>query len=346
MVSPETRPQLETIGDLKSRRFIKGGSPLWWSTDYLPDPREHLTFEEFKERLVCLGQCPTKIWGSRGEDRIINREVYLYPEPNVPMAVLNLPVSGQDLPFLVTARPYHPKEADFEPWPVFLVTHPLEKLPEFIQNGGVIDLPEHFYPHIRGLFAGRRGNNFFWYPLRVFSYWHEFGVQLRTALEKQRLSFVYLYDPPFSENRRYTEVWQDLLRRGLVDQRKPAWFDFAAEEVSCEEFLRDWLVTAKDLFFYYPLRVLDLTYPLPLIVATRSHKESKIRKPVVLGIYAENELHGYGHRWGILRIKDRLLATEISRLISAELGLSIEAVLFTPQPGRPKYERVLGTNKF
>lgn len=317
------------IRDLKKQSLIKDGSPLWWNTDYAPDPREYLTSEEFLRRLIYLGTCKTNSGNPyRGA---VQREVYLYPEPTVPMTVINLWVLGQVLPFLVTARPYHRKELSFEPYPLFLRSHPLETIHEYARSGGVIDLPNHFYPHIRGLFAGRRGSAFFWYPLHTNSFWDEFSKPIEEALTKVGLSFLYLYSPPFGDERRYTGVWEELLEKeGLVDQKKPAWFDFLITEVSFEEFLEEFYNTDKDLFFYYPLRIPGIEHTLPLVVATRTHKESKRRKPTVLGIYAENELHGYGWKAGILRIKNPQLARAISQLASEEFGFSIETVLFTP----------------
>ena len=127
-------------------------------------------------------------------------------------------------------------------------------------------------------------------------------------------------------------------KENLVDQRKPRWINFPATEVSVEDFIETH--QRSDLLLFYPLRADGIENTLPLAIASRSHKESKLRKPIVLGIYAENGLSGRSRRGGILRIKDRKFAELISREISEDFGFSVDSLLFTPQKGRAKYERV------
>lgn len=343
-VDVERRSDTEIIRELKERRYIKDGWPLWWSTDYAPDPREFLAFEEFKRRLVHLGRCNTRHdW--RGNEII--KDVYLYPEPQVPITVLNLPIEGMDLPFLVTARPYHKKELDCQPFPVFLYEgHPLETLSEYTRSGGVIELPDHFYPHIRGLFAGKRGNHFFWYPLEVHPLVSDFGRKVDESLKTSGLSFVDVYNgrPSMSptEQRTYPEVWRELSEKtGLVDLMAPDWIDFEATKVSAEEFLEDHQ-KPEDLLVFYPLRLPGIESTLPLVIATRTHNKSRVKKPVILGVYAENGRTDRNRRGGILRIKDYELSLAVSKAISEDFGIPVDAVLFTPQKGRPRYERVSG----
>lgn len=50
-------------------------------------------------------------------------------------------------------------------------------------------------------------------------------------------------------------------------------------------------------------------------------------------------MFGYD-RIGIMRIKDRELAQQISLLKTEDFGFPVDTLLFTPQKGRPKYERV------
>ena len=334
-------PNANLIKELKGRHLIKEGSPLWWSTDYSPDPREYMSFDEFLRRLVHIGEAQTR--NPRGYIRgheDVKRDVYLYPDPQVPMTVMELYVNGQQLPLLITARPYHKKEINSSPLPFFLYEHPsIDEIPEIVASGGVINLPDHFYPHIRGLFAGKRGNNYFWYHLRISSWWWEFGKDVIKALEEKGLPFIDFYESPMSEDRTYSEVWDELKGKGnLVDQRKPQWIDFPSTEVSVEDFTEDY--QKSDLLLFYPLRVDGIENTLPLAISSRSHKESKLRKPIVLGIYAENGLAGRCRRGGVLRIKDRKFAEGISRDISEDFGFPVDTILFTPQKGRPKYERV------
>ena len=337
-------PNTNLIKELRSRHLIKDGSPLWWSTDYAPDPREYMPFDEFLGRLVHIGESQTTT--PRGEMQGIPnepRDVYLYPEPKVPMSVMELDVDGLKLPLLITARPYHKKELDSRPFPFFLHEHPsADELPDFVSSGGVINLPIHFYPHIRGLFAGKRGDNYFWYHLRINSNWWDFGRNVMQALAAKGLPFIDFYEPPMSEERTYSDVWRELEgKAGIFDQRSPKGVDFPNIEVSPEEFIENGERSAHNLTLLYPLQVDGISHTLPLFIANRTHNRSKIKKPVILGVYAENGDHG--NRWsgGILRIKDRHLAESVSKKISEDFGMPVDALLFTPQKGSPKYERVV-----
>jgi len=338
------KPPLALIKELKAKRIIAEKSPLWWGIDYSPDPREYMDFSDFKKTLVHLGSCPTTTteFFSTGY-KTIERDVYLYPKPAVPMSILNLQVLGQTLPFLVTARPYHEKEKFDQPGSLFLIENPdIKKLPEYVRAGKTIDLWNHFYPHLRGLFAGAKGNNLFWYPVNFNVFWYEFGEKVREALDKRQLGFLGEFEPTYREGRTYSQVWNELTKKKDLFDPKPAWTDFESRQVSRDEFIAE-KDKEENLTVYYPVKVPNIEETLPVLISNRTHTQSKERKPVVLGVYAENGGHGYTHRGGILRIKDPEIAKHVSREISTDFGMPIDAVLFIPQKGRPKYERISGT---
>jgi hypothetical protein len=301
-----------------------------------------MNFREFKKRLFHLGICKVESrigLGNFGNQ--IKKDVYLYPKPEVPIALLNLNIAGEILPFMITARPYHNKESNSIPHSQFLdKNQDLTQLKDDVQkNKTIINLHNHFYPHIRGLFAGVRKNNIFWYPLRASVYWLEFGKKIQKALDKRKLGFIEIYEATADEDRTYHKVWEELSTKSLVSM-KPAWINFSPKQVSAEEFIHE-KNSLKDLLVYYPLRIPTIKETLPLIVTNRTHQESKNSKPAILGIYAQNGLkHGYGWKGGILRIKNQEFAKYISQQISDDFGMPIDTVLFTPQKGKPKYERI------
>src|SRR5438876_11868113 len=108
----EVRPSTGTVKYLRNNRLIYPGSPHWWSTDYAPDPREYVPFPEFKTRLVTFGLQETKPDEIDSYRRRVIREVHLYPYEQVPMSVVELQ-TDPPLSFLITARPFHPKERQF-----------------------------------------------------------------------------------------------------------------------------------------------------------------------------------------------------------------------------------------
>ncbi|MCL4382651.1 MAG: hypothetical protein M1575_01090 [Patescibacteria group bacterium] len=245
---------------------------------------------------------------------------------------------------MVTARPYSPKETFSRHTYIGQIDAlpSIPKLQSFIAQGGKIDLLDHFFPHIRGLLSSQRGNHYFWYKLS-YNWWLAYEKKLELALKKKGVSYLDIYIHTFSSQKSYLEVWEELeAKPGFVDQRKTCRPDFPYQRVSAEEFIQGYKTETQDLVVYYPLRVNGFIETLPLFVAPRTGLKSKERKPVVLGIYAENGCTGFCHRGGILRIKNRELAGEISSLISRDFGLQVDTVLFTPCPGRPLYERVAG----
>lgn len=342
------KPPLNTIRELKAKGVIGEKSPFWWNTDYEPDPREYMNFPEFKRRLVHFGIRNIVYTRFLGMDKDVQkRDVYLYPRPQIPMTIFNLEILEQNLPFMVTARPYHEKELSSEPLSSFLLKNKdLEKLKAELKvdKNKIIDLHQHFYPHIRGLFAGAKGTNLFWYPINVNS-WYDIlntGInakELQDALKKKNLDFLGFYRMPYSDRRTYHKVWEELSNSSLVSMN-PQWPDFPSpSEVSVEEFVNS-LNADGDRITFYPLRTPALKETLPIVVSTRTHEASANRKPTVLGVYAENKPPGYGYKAGILRIKNLDLAQFISSKISKDFGIPVDTVLFTPQKGRPKYERI------
>ncbi|MCL4382652.1 MAG: hypothetical protein M1575_01095 [Patescibacteria group bacterium] len=80
---------LTILKGYKAKGLIEQTSPHWWSTDYAPDPREYLPFEQFQKRLVYLGEIPTrKAWRfaiSAGMRELPDdREAYVYRGAHVP----------------------------------------------------------------------------------------------------------------------------------------------------------------------------------------------------------------------------------------------------------------------
>ena len=329
-------PDLAVINDLKERFFVGQGSPVWWSVDNVPDPREPMSFREFTQRLVYAGKRYVTGKRLRNLGEHYEKDAYLYPFPVVPMSILNLKVDGTDLPFVVTARPYNKSEATCPPYQRILDKYP--SVPEYLASAGEKEkLLDHFYPHIRGLFAGSRGEHFFWYRIRG-----EFGDLVEQALERDGMNFIHVYLAGFGwGTRHYEDNWSEFKEAsGRVDMRKLKWPDFEAKSVSAEEFITSWENPDEDLIVHYPISIPGTETLSSLVISNRTNNGNKTVRPAVLGIYVRNGLTGRTARHGIARVKDLGLARYISKTISDDFGISVDCVLFTPQKGSPKYERV------
>ncbi len=87
-----------------------------------------------------LGKVKTRGADFWSTNQVIEKDVYLFPNGQVPISVLNLYVKGISLPFLVTARPYTRKGIFSTPFPRFLYEHlTVEDLQEHLENGGTVN---------------------------------------------------------------------------------------------------------------------------------------------------------------------------------------------------------------
>lgn len=317
---------LEKIKELQQEGVICRGSPHWWSTDYAPDPREFISIDEFRNRLIPVEE--------NGRVRF-----HLYPHRFVPMTVIDLPIDGESIPFMVTARPYHPSSKNLVVNTDLLeegMSTPISDVPQKLKDIRSLFLTYHCVPHVHGLFAGARGTHLFWYSLFYFPN-SSFIPNISEALEKQGLAEIFPSSLTYLgyEIRSYDDVAEEISKKGLVARRfiRP---DFDYEEVCIDEFLNP--QDQRDYLVYYPLRLPSLQETLPLMVATKTHSQSRQRSPVVLGISAGTK-NSHGKRDYFWRIKDYDFASSIATAVTADFGTKVGCVLFTPQ-GKPQYERV------
>lgn len=340
----DLKPSLETIKDLKSSGWIKNSWPYWWSTDYEPDPRVYLNYKDFEYKLVYIGKFIPKF-------EQCQRDLLLYPEPDVPVSVVSLDVKGHELPFLITARPYHEKEIEYSSHYMDLRYQPVEKplferLQGYLKEGNSLRLPRHFQPHIRGLFAGVRGTHLFYYPLgMVDNKWESIEDSIEEAFLKEMLYPLYVYHEPYLGGNTYQEIyWEMEANPDLFDTKDPKRVDFAFNKVSIDEFL-DQTKNGQnqqggEQMVLYPLRLPGFKHTFPLVIVSRTHRSSRLFNPAILGVYS-SVIRGYRMGVsGIWRIKDEGLASVISREMTQDLGINIDTVVFKPAKGRPIYERV------
>lgn len=336
-------PNIEIIKTLKEKKCIINTSPLWWSTENTPDPREFMSFETFLNRIVDVGKTYSVVTFREKEMEI--PQTYLYPKPQVPMTILELEIDSQKMPFLITARPFNLVEDYQDPFEEFLHKYGnVNKLMNALKKGAKVSLLDHFRPHIRGLYAGKRNENIFWYPL-LYSDKYDLGEIIKNGLKKRNLSFIDTYGIAYNGNpwgsRRYLDAWVELKCSGNknIDLKTLCRPDFNYKEVSVEEFLEDYQ-KEENLLVYYPFHVDGYNYQWTIVLSNKTHYAGKLQTPVVLGFYIDNGSLGFANRHGIARIKNKDFAKLINNTLSKDIGINISTVLFTPQRGRPKYELI------
>lgn len=331
-----------SVAGLRERNLIKRGSPNWWSTDYAPDPREYVSFEEFNSRLVDVGD------GCR-----------LYPHPRVPMTLLKLEIDGENLSFMVTARPYHERETTNHSMPNDLfwekgdnfsisTVRPLSEIygkmrsllnPRF----GFPELPSQCLPHIRGMFIEARGANLFWST--VYS-GRKRNVDFRDVIQ-DKLASVGLghihardfigYSDFMTRTRAHKEAYE---KRIITGKQYKGEINHA--EVSRVEFCDDMDASMeKGRAVLYPVRLPGLKATLPVLVSTRNCEGKTVERPVALGIEAESGVDGRGYGLWFFGGEDTCRA--ISRVLSKDFDTQVDVMLRRPLPGRPAYE-YLGPN--
>jgi hypothetical protein len=363
----QTTP-LDVIAELKNKGYIPDQSPFWWGTDYDYDPREYLDHEEFFERLV-------KIESPKGH------LYYLYPLPEVPITSINFDVEGLPMSFLVTARPFHPKELDYQSY--FYSTAQLLKDYETIDNIKVnikegVGRPEfHFMPHIRGLLSGVRNDNFFWYPVP-----YEFYERIAPFLKNSR--YAYLTDMDiFRENAErnegidggysrsqltYRGVYEELENVShfmtgkllIPDPELTNMFTFRDHTYDGpERFLKNHsygrnfgyknqLQFEEFLQIYRQQQNLNFLYPINI-------NGIKHTLPLFIAnrdldsdtirtplVYGVPVRLSHGGKAGIIRIVDPLIAEFISGKLSRELGIEVNTLLYKPKKGKSSYDVIQG----
>lgn len=341
---PEIKPTpLETIKSLQEECIIPDHSPFWWGTDYQPDPRKYLPYEEFSQKLVKI-------------DRMIGDPYYLYPEPEVPITTIELPIFGQKLNFMVTARPFHPKEINSDPPEILLREFKSASLlQKYVQehNDSLFNFSQgeiqencneplgHFKPHIRGLLASVRGNNFFWYPINLFSLsTDQTRDQFNFALQERNLSYLGIFQTGYGgDHLTYKDIWEELIslpnifctkklsmpELHSINPNKP-------REVQAEEFISGY--TRSNLSLLYPIRIHGINHTLPLRIRNVRFGNDEI-KALICGIKSNVVDH-----CGIIKITDPEIAKQISQEISQDFGIPVETLLYVPHPGKSTYQRV------
>jgi len=326
-----SKPSLELIKELQNREMIKPGSSFWWSTDYAPDPRELLSFEEFSSRLHPVGE-----------------NHFIYTNPRVPMTLLSVPVLGTELPLIITARPYGAEStsrtdpAGAGPMSLFDYFDSPDELKDALDEGTYTLFPRNCFPHVRGLFTGARGNHVFWSPLSTNTYESEpFYNEVQRRLDGMGLGYIRLstQDRDYKIERSYFAAHQEAVEKGLSDG-KGVKIDFPFDEVTVDEFLETAEGTGLggDVLVNYPLRLPEFTETLPLVIATRTHMKANESGIFVLGLQS-GETHERGAR-EVKRIRNEELASYISKEISDDFSYPAKTVVFYGGRGRTFYHTV------
>lgn len=332
--SPNIKPiDLNLLKSLKENKYILDRSPFWWGLDYLPDEHEYMSYYEFENRLVEIK--PKKFSEpSVGNSFGYGEEpFFVYPEGKVPITTLNLDVMGQKLSFMVTARPFNPKEIGSYDYllNIFQTTERLKKLLEIdVKNEKDLNRPkDEFLPHIRGLIVSQRKGNIFWYPILDET---EFQQSVSDSLKQLDLDYLGIN---FTSSQGYKRTYPlvakelrqhpDLFNTKRLDLSK----FFPTKEVSAEEFVRH---HRPDLSLIYPVKIPGINLEIPFYISNHSIDSNHCLFPTatVYGAYLPD----------VFPVKDCEIAKKIVEQVSLELNIPTDVLVRIPQKGHPEIKRV------
>jgi hypothetical protein len=318
---------LDVIAKLKKSENIPSQSPCWWGTDYPPDPREYLPHEEFKNRMV-----PFFVKEETGEVT----EYYFYPRREVPITTVELEVYKEKCVFLVTARPCTDYMYYLES-----LTHPIEDTTDLFNN---------YIPHIRGVLASVRGNNFFWYPIRP-NFYSEIRESLKGTsfeyLDPQKNDYLYpvtyrIFESNFSELEKIPAFLTKKLFRPDFTEMFDSYRVFDYEnQLQLEDFLQSYK-KRKNLILLYPVTLNGINTTIPLFIANRMPDSDDITGPLVYGSLTCGGSKSSQSEMGIVRIVDPVIAKLISSTLSRDFGIKVKTLLYKPRKGKSVYEPVSG----
>jgi hypothetical protein len=368
--SSETKTTpLDVIAELKNEGYIPDQSPFWWGTDYKYDPRVYLDHEDFTERIVKIEPpegCP----------------YYLYPHPEVPMTSITLDVQGKSMSFLVTARPFHPKELNYQPRscltdPVLQNYKTTDNLKANITE--VAETPRfHFMPHIRGLLSGVRNNNYFWYPVP-----YEFYEKIIPFLRSSRYAYLSDMDEFRWEEESlgvgngsggsrsqltYRCVYEELEKVShfktnkllIPDSKLTDMFTFRDSTYDGPERhlknhsygrnfgYRNQLQLEEFLQISKREKNLNLLYPINIngiehtLPLFIANRDLDSDKIRAPLVYGIPIRLAHVGKAGIVRIVDPLIAEFISSKLSRDFGVEVRTLLYKPKKGKSSYEIVPG----
>jgi len=313
------------LKDLHDRGWIDRHKPFWWNINYAPDPRELISLEDFVSRIEILSV----------ETNHSKRKISfpLYYGEKVPIILHKINLNGEDLDLFITARPYIEKEAKGLTWP-------LEKLKEeFIENEFAIFL-YHFIPHVRGLLRGERNDTIFWNPIisdeaaiSIHNKIQEIVPGMFVWLSSKGRYDIFAYnwygkvgaDSISSESPKHLTPYQELKKRKLISGKKHFNLPMIGlEEVAYDEFMQN-LDSLDHMISVYPIRHPNLDETIPLVLATRTHSQSKRKAPTVLGV-----MGGYSHQenYRIWRINDKNFCKYISETLDKHFNVVFDVVYF------------------
>lgn len=321
-------------------KLHKGGwidkhRPLWWDLDYKPDPREFVGIDEFRQRLVNFG----RHWYYLAR-KPFQMDFILYKAENVPITLIKTAIDGKEITYFATSRPYNQMELGHNAgrcWPVENMRTALEQSDMCAKdknNKNFVCLDWHFFPHIRGIFKERRANHFFWYPLLdiecepviknslgelsdTFKVWGSYGVDWYAKVGSG--SHHCYASPP------HPTAYRELKSKRLISGKKHVKYVTSdLLEVAYDEFIEG-LDGDSHMVSVYPVRHPKVDETVPLVLSTRTHKESRRRGPTVLGVMGSYSDRDYYRIW---RIRDDGFCRDISRTLSNELGKSFDVVYF------------------
>jgi len=338
------------LDKLHNLGWVDKHKPFWWNIDYKPDPREKLSLDEFLRRLEYV-----EYQFKDGEEK----RVPIYIGDKVPVVTHSIEFRGDLLDLFITARPYNESEikelcslgrisllnvfqliAGNIP-PIFDLFWPIDMLRETAKEFNRFPLYLHFIPHVRGLLRHERNDVMFWNPVLSEDFANNLYDLVTEKIHPGMIVWTHVggtYDTmgyqwyrkvgaeTYSlESPSHLTCYQELKRKHLISWKNLFKLETGGlEEVAYDEFICN--LGGKEMLGVYPIRHPNLQQTIPLVLGTRTHKESKRYGATVLGVMS---VISYSDCYGIWRLRDREFCRDVKEIIFRSLETDFDVVYFS-----------------
>lgn len=351
----------------------------WWDLNSQKHPVELISPEDLYERLKAVGNSALMTQGaldkmlSSGKkplpfNVLSKRKICIYPFETTPVTVLDVILTGIEVPLVITARPCTIKQMHqhgfFKPKVPTSQSGLENTLGKALKKTGAwssLNLSLSFLPHVLGYFMDQAGDKILYYPVDSAPFMEDGISPLEIALMQKGFEFVlpanghYVFSNIAPVKIRSFQALKELIiptldrshaivatKNARSDKkRKPRLKQLALD--GWKHVLYDEVNTAASpVVAYYPTRLEpELRQATPIAISNRNPFTQE-EGTYLLGVFFDFESAGEGSRekseLTLVPFTTKKYAVQSAQKIEAETGIKIDYVVFYKnRAGEGKY---------